>query len=60
MNKYIAFYRTRKIEVEAEIAIDARDTAAAIFKAKKPWEVTVKLAYSEERRALVPLDPASL
>lgn len=59
MNKYVAFYRTRKMEVEGETALEARDEAARRFKAKKAYEVTVKLAYREDRVA-VPLDPASL
>lgn len=44
MNGYIAFYRGKRIEVYAERSIDARDIAAAKFKARKAYEVTVVLA----------------
>jgi len=43
MNGYKAFYRGKTCEVFAERSIDARDKAAAIFKAKKAYEVTVVL-----------------
>lgn len=43
MNKYKAFYRGKEIEVEAETSLKAQNKAAGIFKAKKPYQVTVVL-----------------
>ncbi|MES2367033.1 MAG: hypothetical protein V4563_14250 [Pseudomonadota bacterium] len=43
MNKYTAFYRGKEIEVSAETSYKAQQIAAAQFKAKKQWEVTVVL-----------------
>jgi hypothetical protein len=44
MNTYIAFYKGRKIEVTGETSLAARDAAAARFKARKAYDVTVVLA----------------
>ena len=44
MNTYIAFYRSKKIEVQADTALVARDIAVKIFKARKSYDVTVVLA----------------
>jgi hypothetical protein len=44
MNGYIAFYRGRKAEVHADTAYEAQQKAAALFKARKSYEVTVVLA----------------
>ena len=44
MRPYVAFYRGRQIPVSAESSYAAQRKAAAIFKAKKSWEVTVVLA----------------
>jgi hypothetical protein len=44
MNGYIAFYRGRQIEVYADSSYDAQQKAAAVFKARKSYEVTVVLA----------------
>lgn len=44
MNGYIAFYKGRKIEIEAETTYKAQLKAAALFKAHKTFEVTVILA----------------
>jgi hypothetical protein len=44
MNGYIAFYRGRQIEVHADTAYAAQQKAAALFKARKTYEVTVVLA----------------
>lgn len=52
MRPYIAFYRGKQIEVQAESSYAAQRKAAAIFKAKKEYEVSVLLAD-------VPVDPAS-
>ena len=43
MNGYAAFYKGRKIEVHADSSLAAQTKAAAIFKARKSWEVTVVL-----------------
>jgi hypothetical protein len=40
---YIAFYKGRKIEVTAETSLAARDAAAAQFKARKAYDVSVVL-----------------
>lgn len=44
MNGYIAFYKGKQIEVHAETSLKAQEIAAAQFKAKKRYEVTVVLA----------------
>jgi len=44
MNGYIAFYKGRQIEVRADTAYEAQQKAAALFKARKSYEVTVVLA----------------
>ena len=44
MNGYIAFWRGNRVEVTAETSLQARDKAAAHFKARKAYEVTVVLA----------------
>ncbi|WP_018234389.1 hypothetical protein [Thioalkalivibrio thiocyanodenitrificans] len=41
MNGYKAFYRGRETEVEAGSSREAQQKAAAFFKAKKEYEVTV-------------------
>lgn len=43
MNTYKAFYARKTIEIEAETSLQARDKAAAIFKARKKYDVTVVL-----------------
>jgi hypothetical protein len=43
MNTYHAFYRGKKIEIEAETSYKAQRLASVILKAKKSWEVTVIL-----------------
>lgn len=53
MFNYVAFYKGKKIAVQALRSYDAQLKAAAIFKAKKPYEVAVVLADK-------PVDPASL
>ncbi|WP_194727412.1 hypothetical protein [Noviherbaspirillum malthae] len=47
MNGYIAFYRGRQIEVTAATSFEAQTKAAAEFKAKKSYEVTVMLCEKE-------------
>ena len=44
MNGYVCFYRAKRCEVYADSALAARDKAAALFKARKAWEVTAVLA----------------
>ena len=44
MNGYIAFYRGKRIEVQAATSYEAQAKAAREFKAKKSYEVTVMLA----------------
>lgn len=54
---YVAFWRGRKIDVQAESSLKARDAAALIFKAKngrmRPRDVVVL-------RADLPVSPNSL
>lgn len=44
MNGYIAFYKGKRHEVYAGTTYEAQQKAAAFFKAKKAYEVTVGLA----------------
>jgi hypothetical protein len=44
MNGYIAFYRGKQLEVFADSSYAAQQKAAALFKARKAYEVTVMLA----------------
>lgn len=44
MNGYIAFYKGRKAEVHADTSYEAQKKAAALFKARKSYEVSVVLA----------------
>lgn len=53
MRYYKAFYRGKSIEFLAESKLAAQTKAAAIFKAKRAWEVAVVLAD-------VPVNTASL
>jgi hypothetical protein len=53
MRTYKAFYKGKTIEVEALTSYEAQYKAAAIFRAKKSWEVTVVLCD-------VPLSTSSL
>jgi hypothetical protein len=43
MNTYHAFYKGKKIEIEAVTSLMAQLAAAAKFKAKKSFDVTVVL-----------------
>ena len=40
---YHAFYRHKKIEIEAETSYKAQQKAKEIFKAKNGWEIVVVL-----------------
>ena len=53
MNNYEAFYKGKRCSVSAPSSLAARDKAAAIFKARKAYDVTVVLADK-------PVDPCSL
>jgi hypothetical protein len=44
LNGYICFYRTKRTEVYASTTYEAQTKAAAFFKARKQYEVTVVLA----------------
>jgi hypothetical protein len=44
MNGYVCFYRGKRIEVYAATSREAQTIAAAKFKARKAYEVTVVLA----------------
>ena len=44
LNGYIAFYRSRRTEVYAKTSHEAQQKAAAFFKARKSYDVTVVLA----------------
>jgi hypothetical protein len=44
MNGYICFYRGKRIEVYADTTLQAQTKAAAQFKARKAYEVSVMLA----------------
>jgi len=43
MNGYKAFYKSKSIEIFADSSYQAQLKAAAIFKVKKAYEVTVML-----------------
>lgn len=53
MFTYVCFYRGKQITVQALRSYDAQLKAAAIFKARKAYDVAVVLADK-------PVDPASL
>lgn len=50
MNGYIAFYRGKQIEVYAATSYEAQQKAAAMFKARKSYEVTVMLAEKDDKQ----------
>lgn len=41
---YVCLYDGKRIEVDAPSSYAAQQKAAALFKARKPWQVTVVLA----------------
>lgn len=43
MNKYVAMYKGKTIEVVSDTSYHAQQKAALAFKAKKEWEVSVYL-----------------
>jgi hypothetical protein len=44
MNGYVCFYRGKRTEVRAATTLEAQTKAAAFFKARKAYEITVVLA----------------
>lgn len=52
MNGYICFYVGKRVEVNAETSYKAQLAAAAIFKARKPYEVTVVLAEKDDQQVV--------
>lgn len=56
-NGYIAFYKNKQIEVYADTSYEAQKKAALQFKAKKSYDVTVKLATKDGEQVVhKPLD----
>jgi len=56
-NGYIAFYKGKQIEVYANSSYEAQKKAAEKFKAKKSYDVTVKLAEKDGKQVThKPLD----
>lgn len=48
MNTYVAFYKGKRLEVEAATSYEAQRKAAVRFQSeKKPWQVAVMLAAIE-------------
>ena len=52
MNGYIAFYRGKRIYICADTSYEAQKMAAATFKAKKSYEVTVVLAEKDGQQVI--------
>lgn len=52
MNGYKAFYKGRQTEVMADTSYEAQRKAAAFFKAKKPYEVTVVLCEKQGQQVV--------
>ena len=44
MNTYQCFYKGKQVEVKASTTLEAQTKAAAHFKARQRWQVTVVLA----------------
>lgn len=44
MFSYVCFYKGKEITVQASSSYNAQQEAARIFRARKPYEVTVMLA----------------
>lgn len=53
MRTYLAFYKSKKIVVEAQSSYEAQLKAASQFKARKAYDVAIVLADT-------PVDPASV
>jgi hypothetical protein len=52
MNGYIAFYRGKQIYICAYTSYEAQKMAAATFRAKKSYEVTVVLAEKDGQQVI--------
>jgi hypothetical protein len=52
MNGYIAFYKGKQLEVHADSSYEAQQKAAAQFKARKSYEVTVVLAERNDEQVV--------
>lgn len=49
MNGYVCFYKQKRVEVEAETMLAARDKAVKLFKAKRPYDVVCVLAEKDNK-----------
>lgn len=57
MNGYVAFYKGKKMDVYAESSFGAQQKAAAAFKAKRSYDVTIVLAEKDGQQVThLPLD----
>lgn len=56
MNGYVAFYKGKRAEVYAATSYEAQQKAAAIFKARKAYEITVVLAEKDGKQVTSTLD----
>ncbi len=52
MNKYIAFYKNKSIEVEADTSYKAQLKASEVFKAKKSYQVSIMLCEKEGKQII--------
>jgi hypothetical protein len=52
MNKYEAFYKNKRITVEAEKSYEAQVKATEIFKAKKNYDVIVVLVEKNNKEII--------
>jgi hypothetical protein len=52
MNGYIAFYKGKRLEVHADSSYEAQQKAAAQFKTRKSYEVTVVLAERNDEQVV--------
>lgn len=56
MNGYVCFYKEKRTEVYADTTLQAQEAAAAFFKARKSYEVSVILAEKDgEQVTHIPL-----
>lgn len=49
MNTYHAFYKGKKLELQADTSYAAQLKAAELFKAKKSYDVTIVLVAKEDK-----------
>lgn len=50
---YVAFYKSKRLEVYAKSSLEAQERAAKLFKARKSYDVTVVLAENKDGSAVV-------